>query len=240
MEGLDGLYDRPRSGRPRLLNAEQEAEVKAAVLAGPHIEKDGPSAFTLEDIRRMIEERRRPLSLQPRGRADASHGAVAAEGATEPSEERRGRGGALQTGAPELERAEELQLHSRARASASRSGSRTRRGSARKAASVTSGGSAASSPLAPAASVSRSAYIFAAAKIGSDDAFALVMPEANTGTMHEFLDRFSMTLPKDEVAVMYADQAGCHVAKELRIPDNVILLALPAYSPEPNTGELNV
>lgn len=54
-EGLDGLYDRPRSGRPRRLNAEQEAEVKAAVLAGPEIEKDGLSAFTLEDIRLLIE-----------------------------------------------------------------------------------------------------------------------------------------------------------------------------------------
>ena len=52
------------------------------------------------------------------------------------------------------------------------------------------------------------------------------MPEANTGTMQAFLDQFSKTLPKDEVAVMYADQAGWHGA---RIPDNVILLALPAY-----------
>jgi transposase len=55
-EGLDGLYDRPRSGRPRRLDAEQEAKIKAAVLAGPDIEKDGLSAFTLEDIRRMIEK----------------------------------------------------------------------------------------------------------------------------------------------------------------------------------------
>src|SRR5262245_31543434 len=81
------------------------------------------------------------------------------------------------------------------------------------------------------------AYIFAAAKIGSDDAFALVMPEANTGSMQEFLDRFSQTLPKDEVAVMYADQAGWHGSKALRIPDNVMLLALPAYSPELNPVE---
>jgi transposase len=56
-EGIDGLYDRPRSGRPRRLTAEQEAEVKAAVLAGPDIEKDGLSAFTLEDIRLLIEAR---------------------------------------------------------------------------------------------------------------------------------------------------------------------------------------
>jgi transposase len=56
-EGLAGLYDRSRSGRPRRLNAEQEAEVKAAVLAGPDIEEDGLSAFTLNDIRLLIAER---------------------------------------------------------------------------------------------------------------------------------------------------------------------------------------
>jgi transposase len=43
-EGIDGLYDRPRSGRPRRLNAEQEQEIKSAVLDGPDIENDGLSA----------------------------------------------------------------------------------------------------------------------------------------------------------------------------------------------------
>jgi hypothetical protein len=41
------------------------------------------------------------------------------------------------------------------------------------------------------------------------------MPEANTASMQEFLDRFSQTLPEDEVAVMYADQAGWHGSKKL-------------------------
>jgi transposase len=63
------------------------------------------------------------------------------------------------------------------------------------------------------------------------------MPEANTASMQIFLDRFSQTLPKDEVAVMYADQAGWHGSKQLRVPDNVILMALPAYSPELNPVE---
>jgi len=56
-EGLEGLHDRRRAGRPRRLTAEQEADVKAAVLAGPDIEKDGLSAFTLNDIRFLIAER---------------------------------------------------------------------------------------------------------------------------------------------------------------------------------------
>jgi putative transposase len=58
-EGLDGLRDRRRSGRPRRLTAEQEAEVKAAVLAGPDIENDSLSAFTLNDICFLIAERYR-------------------------------------------------------------------------------------------------------------------------------------------------------------------------------------
>ena len=41
------------------------------------------------------------------------------------------------------------------------------------------------------------AYIFGAAKMGSDDAFAIVMPEVNTAAMQEFLDQFSNNLPKD-------------------------------------------
>lgn len=81
------------------------------------------------------------------------------------------------------------------------------------------------------------AYIFAAAKIGSDDAFALVMPEANTGTMQQFLDRFSQQLPKDEVAILYLDRAGWHQSGSLVEPDNVILEPLPPYSPELNPVE---
>ena len=55
-EGVDGLYDRPRSGRPRHLDAEQDAEIKAAILSGPGVEEDGLSSFTLEDIRLLIEK----------------------------------------------------------------------------------------------------------------------------------------------------------------------------------------
>ena len=55
IDGIDGLHDRPRSGRPRRLDATQEQEVKTDVLAGPDIEVDGISAFTLGDIRERIE-----------------------------------------------------------------------------------------------------------------------------------------------------------------------------------------
>jgi hypothetical protein len=39
-EGAEGLRDAPRSGRPAVLSAEQMAELKALVLAGPDLAKD--------------------------------------------------------------------------------------------------------------------------------------------------------------------------------------------------------
>ena len=73
--------------------------------------------------------------------------------------------------------------------------------------------------------------------MGTDEAFALVMPEANTNAMQQFLDQFSKTLPEDEIAVIYADQAGWHASKAHRVPENVILLPIPAYTPEVNPVE---
>ncbi len=56
-DGLDGLYDRDKPGRPRKLDATQEKELSEIVLAGPDPEKDGISAYTLEDVTRIAEER---------------------------------------------------------------------------------------------------------------------------------------------------------------------------------------
>ena len=49
-EGLDGLHDRPRSGRPEALSPGQQAALKAWVLRGPDPERDGVSAWQLVDI----------------------------------------------------------------------------------------------------------------------------------------------------------------------------------------------
>lgn len=62
-------------------------------------------------------------------------------------------------------------------------------------------------------------------------------PRADTEAMQEFLDRFSKTIADDEHVVMFADQAGWHIANDLAVPDNITLLPLPAYSPELNPVE---
>ena len=55
--GPAALADRPRSGRRRKLSPAQRAGVKAWVLAGPEVEKDGVVAWRGHDVRAMIERR---------------------------------------------------------------------------------------------------------------------------------------------------------------------------------------
>ena len=51
-----------------------------------------------------------------------------------------------------------------------------------------------------------------------------------------FVDEVSTTFP-DTLNVMLLDGAPAHVAKRLRIPDNVLLVRLPPYCPELNPAE---
>ena len=81
------------------------------------------------------------------------------------------------------------------------------------------------------------AYIFAAVEPGTDNAFALMMPYANTEAMQNFLDRFSETIAEDEHVAMLLDQAGWHGSGDLRVPANITLVPLPPYSPELNPVE---
>ena len=56
-EGLAGLHDRPRSGRPARLDGTQKAALKQVVLDGPDVEATGLSAWTLSELRREVEQR---------------------------------------------------------------------------------------------------------------------------------------------------------------------------------------
>jgi transposase len=49
-EGLPGLYDRPKSGRPQRLSEAEQAALAARVFRGPDPERDGVSAWTRADL----------------------------------------------------------------------------------------------------------------------------------------------------------------------------------------------
>lgn len=81
------------------------------------------------------------------------------------------------------------------------------------------------------------AYVFGAVRPGTDEAFALVMPEVSTAAMQIFLDEFAKSIADDEHVVMFMDQAGWHGAKALVVPKNMTLVALPPYAPQLNPVE---
>jgi transposase len=56
-EGLAGLHDRPRPGRPARLGEAQRQTLHKLVLDGPDVEATGLSAWTLGELCREVEER---------------------------------------------------------------------------------------------------------------------------------------------------------------------------------------
>jgi len=56
-EGIEGLHDRPRSGRPPFLGEGEMAVFRAMVLRGPNIERDGLSSWTAKDLCLLVERR---------------------------------------------------------------------------------------------------------------------------------------------------------------------------------------
>ena len=81
------------------------------------------------------------------------------------------------------------------------------------------------------------AYIFGAVCPARDCGAALVLPYANTHAMNLHLKEISKNVATGAHAVIIIDGAGWHVARHLRVPDNISLLRLPPYSPELNAQE---
>jgi transposase len=82
-----------------------------------------------------------------------------------------------------------------------------------------------------------SPYLFAACRPGTDEAFALALPEASAASMGVFLEHFARELAPGAHAALVLDRAGWHVARGLAVPANITLLPLPPYSPELNPVE---
>lgn len=56
-EGLAGLHDRPRTGRPAKLSEAQRCELRTVVVKGPDVEAEGLSAYTRDDLVRIAQAR---------------------------------------------------------------------------------------------------------------------------------------------------------------------------------------
>ena len=66
---------------------------------------------------------------------------------------------------------------------------------------------------------------------------ALISPTVKTQYMNKHLEFIGREAGPDVHVVLVRDQAGWHVSKALKVPENVTLLHLPPYSPELNGAE---
>jgi len=83
-------------------------------------------------------------------------------------------------------------------------------------------------------------YLFAAVNPMTGESSALLSPTVNTDLMNAHLKMISKQVRRaggGRHVVLVLDQAGWHVAKALKVPDNITLMYLPPYSPELNPVE---
>ena len=231
--GVAGLCDRWSGGRPPLLTAEEQAELLDVVLAGADPEKDGFCAFTREDLVAVAEKRfgksmhatsmgrlLRRLDLS-RQKARPSHPLK------DPAARRP-----LKRAPRTLQKIQRTHKDKRIRLyfqDEARIGQKGRvchiwwrRGE-----------------RPPGLLDQRyvSAYIYAAIEPGTQNAFALILPDANVAGMQAFLEAFAATIRDDEHVALVLDGAGWHASKRLRVPSNITLVPLPPYWPELNPVE---
>jgi hypothetical protein len=79
-------------------------------------------------------------------------------------------------------------------------------------------------------------YAYAAACPFDGTMDSLILPWVNTAAMEIFLEEISKR-HSEKFILMFLDGAGWHTAKGLKIPRNIRLVSLPAYSPELNPTE---
>ena len=80
-------------------------------------------------------------------------------------------------------------------------------------------------------------YVLMAVCLSTGTTSALLMPELNTSVVNLFLEQFARELPAGVHAVLIWDGAGYHTGKYLVVPSDVSLIQLPPYSPELNPVE---
>jgi transposase len=79
-------------------------------------------------------------------------------------------------------------------------------------------------------------YLFGAYSPINGEQFTLELPTCNTENFQLYINELAK-LKVDELKILFLDNGAFHHSKVLSIPDNIVLLFLPPYSPELNPAE---
>lgn len=91
-------------------------------------------------------------------------------------------------------------------------------------------------PIGPVQWNFQSFYIYGAVEPLTGENFFLEFPHLNADSFQLFLDEFAKAYPHD-LNIIQLDNGRFHLAKKLTIPDNIVLLFQPPYSPDVNPIE---
>ena len=231
--GVTGLCDNWNGGRPPMLTLDEQAKLLAIVMAGPDPEKDGFCAFTRDDLV-AIAKKKFGKSMHPASMGRVLRRLDLSRQKARPTHPMKNPAAAAAFKEPRrtLENIQRTHKNKRLRLyfqDEARIGQKGRvchiwwkRGE-----------------RPPGLLDQRyvNAYIYAAIEPGTDNAFALILPDANRVAMQAFLDAFAKTIANGEHVALVLDGAGWHSSKALRVPASITLVPLPPYSPELNPVE---
>jgi transposase len=79
-------------------------------------------------------------------------------------------------------------------------------------------------------------YVYGAVEPTTGASFFLELPQLNTVNFQIFLNEFAEHY-QATLNIILMDNGSCHTAKSLMIPENIVCLFLPPYSPELNPIE---
>lgn len=79
-------------------------------------------------------------------------------------------------------------------------------------------------------------WLYAAVEPTTGESLLLEMPALDAKSVQAFLEEFSLTYPQT-LNVLVWDGAPAHLSQALFVPENVLLVRLPPYSPELNPIE---
>ena len=91
-------------------------------------------------------------------------------------------------------------------------------------------------PICTFQQVFKSTWLSGAFSPITGDHFQMILPNCNADNFQIFLNDFSKENPT-ELKIIVLDNGRFHKAKKLIIPENIVLLFLPPYSPELNPAE---
>lgn len=80
-------------------------------------------------------------------------------------------------------------------------------------------------------------YAYSALAPATGDCYSMIAPFCNTEAMNCFLSHLAEQYNRYRI-VLLLDKAGWHISNRVQLPENLLLLHLPAYSPELNPVEL--